>query len=152
MKNNWLKITVIIALLINAATLLFFWWSAQKPNDRPNLRPAQILKNTLKLDEKQTILYDTLRERHHTQHDSLLKLVANCRQNLYAQKQVANDSILTQIGLLHKEIERITYEHFEEVRQICTPEQQAELDKLLEKMVQNVLMPKERGRKRPPRD
>jgi hypothetical protein len=55
------------------------------------------------------------------QHNSLLKLVAHHRQNLYAQKNGANDSILNQIGSLQKEIERLTYEHFKEVRQICTP-------------------------------
>lgn len=147
MKNNWLKIIVIFALLINAATLLFLGWFASKP--KPHLRPAEILKTTLKMDEKQQVLYDNLHKRHHVQHDSLLKWVAHHRQNLYAQKQQANDSILNQIGALQKEIERITYEHFKEVRQICTPEQQLQLEDLLVRIAQNVLMPQEKRPRRP---
>jgi periplasmic protein CpxP/Spy len=146
MKNNLLKYLVAAALVINAATLIFFWYNRPPQDEKSGLRPARVLIEELKLDEKQQAIFHPLREQHHQAHDSLLKIIADKRQILYRQKQVANDSILHQIGLLNQEIERITYNHFMDIRKICTPEQQAQMDILLEKTVQNILMPKKKRR------
>jgi periplasmic protein CpxP/Spy len=146
MKNNWLKYLVAIALFINAGTLMFFWYNRPpQEGKRGGSKQGRVLVEELKLDEQQRTLFRPLREQHHQAHDSLLKLIAEQRQVLYTQKEAANDSILYKIGLLQQEVERITYDHFKEVRKICTPEQQAQLDILLVKTVQNILTPK--GRK-----
>lgn len=144
MNNNGLKYLVGIALIINAATLIFFWYNRPLQGGRPATRPGQILLEELKLDEKQKAIYLPLRDKHHQAHDSLLQIIAAQRKILYSQKQVANDTILHQIGLLQEEIERITYHHFKDVRKICTPQQQVQLDILLDKTVQNILMPKKK--------
>jgi periplasmic protein CpxP/Spy len=142
MKNNWLKYLVAIALIINAATLIFFWYFRPPEEGKRAMRPGRVLVEALKLEDNQQDIYQNLQHQHHQEHDSLLQIIAAQRQVLYSQKQVANDTILTKIGLLQVEIERITYAHFKEIRKICTPEQQAKLDILLEKTVQNILMPK----------
>ena len=67
---------------------------------------------------------------------------------MYAQKSVSMDSTLQAIGLLQQQIELVTYQHFENLRKICTPEQQTKLDKMLVGAVQHVLMSK--GDKPPP--
>jgi periplasmic protein CpxP/Spy len=146
MKNNLLKYIVAAALVINAATLIFFWYNRPPQDEKSGLRPGRVLIEELKLDDKQQALFQPLREQHHQAHDSLLKIIADQRKILYTQKQVANDSILLKIGLLNQEIERITYNHFMDVRKICTPEQQVQMDILLEKTVQNILMPKKKRR------
>jgi periplasmic protein CpxP/Spy len=148
MKNNGLKYLVAIALIINAATLIFFGYNRPSEEGKRAARPGRVLIEELKMDEKQQAIFKPLREQHHQAHDSLLAGIAAQRQILYSQKQVANDTILQQIGRLQQQIERITYDHFKEVRKICTPEQQAQLDVLLEKIAQNILMPKDK--KRPP--
>ena len=149
MKTNWLKYLVAIALVINAATLIFFWVN-RPPNgeNKPPSRPERVLIESLKMDEKQEAIFKLLRVQHHQTHDSLLQIIADQRQVLYSQKQVANDSILQQIGLLQQQIERVTYDHFKEIRKICTPKQQVQLDTLLGKTVQGILTPKDK--KRPP--
>jgi periplasmic protein CpxP/Spy len=146
MKNNGLKYLVAIALIINAATLIFFWYNRPPQEGKRGARPGQVLIEELKMDEKQLALFKPLRDQHHQAHDSLLQIIADQRQILYSQKQAANDTIVQKIGIVQAEIERITYEHFKEVRKICTPEQQAQLDILLEKTVQNILMPKGKRR------
>jgi periplasmic protein CpxP/Spy len=146
MKNNGLKYVVVAALLINAATLIFFWFNRPPHEGKPDSGPGQMLIAALKLDKNQQDLYQTLRDQHHHTHDSLLQIIATQRQVLYSQKQVVNDSMLHNIGLLQEEIERITYNHFTDIRKICTPEQQPLLDNLLEKTVQNILMPKDKRR------
>ncbi len=145
MRNSGLKYLVAIALIINAATLIFFWYNRppEEGRRRPP-RPDRVLIEELKLDDKQQAIYAPLREQHHQTHDSLLKLMAAPRQALYSQKQGANDTIIHQIGLLQEQIERVTYDHFMEVRKLCTPEQQVQLDVLLGKTVQIILTPKKK--------
>jgi periplasmic protein CpxP/Spy len=147
MKNNGLKYLVTIALLINAATLIYFWYNRPPEEGERGSKPGRVLLEELKMDEKQQALFQPLRDQHHQAHDSLLQIIAAQRQILYSQKQVANDTIIQKIGLLQSEIERITYDHFKDVRKICTLEQQALLDILLSKTVQNILMPKNKRQK-----
>ena len=148
MKNNRLKYVVVMALLANAATLIFFWYNRPERRDNPNGRPGKALEEALNFDKTQQAIFQTLKEQHHASHDSLLEMIAAKRQILYRQKDGVNDSILNQIGLLNKDIERITYNHFNDVRKICTPVQQTQLDSLLVKTVQQILIPK--NRRRPP--
>jgi periplasmic protein CpxP/Spy len=142
MKNNGLKYLVAIALLINAATLIFFWYNRPPQEGRRGSKPGRVLLEELKMDEQQVAQFIPLRDQHHKSHDSLLQIIATQRQLLYSQKQAANDTILHKIGLLQEEIERVTYSHFIDVRKICTPEQQVQLDSLLGKTVQNILTSK----------
>jgi periplasmic protein CpxP/Spy len=149
MKNNGLKYLVAIALMTNAATLIFFWYNRPTEGDKRPPRAGQVLVEALKFDAEQQAIFKTLRAQHHAAHDSLLRIIADKRQILYSQKQGVNDSMLNEIGLLQQNIERITYNHFGDVRKICTPTQQPQLDSLLTKTVQNILMPNNRGRQRP---
>ena len=148
MKNNILKYAVITALLINAATLIFFWVKRPPHGDKPPKPPFEIITQELQLNSDQQALFKILREQHHHSHDSLLQIIAQKRRVLYAQKPVSIDSTIQAIGLLQEQIELITYEHFDNVRKICTPEQQTTLDTLLVGTVQHVLMPK--GNRPPP--
>jgi periplasmic protein CpxP/Spy len=148
MRNNGLKYLVAIALLINAATLIFFWYNRPPEEGRHGAKQGRMLIEELKFDAQQVAFFQPLRVQHHQAHDSLLQIIAAQRQILYSQKQGANDTIVNKIGLLQAEIERITYDHFMDVRKICSPEQQVQLDTLLEKTVQNILMPKTKRGKR----
>jgi periplasmic protein CpxP/Spy len=150
MRNNGLKYLVALALFINAATLIFFWYNRPPEEGRRGggAKQGRLLLEELKLDEKQQAIFQPMRVQHHQAHDSLLKLMAAQRQALYSQKQGKNDTIVHKIGLLQEEIERITYDHFKEVRKICTPAQQGQLDTLLGKTVQIIL--NNEGRRRPP--
>jgi periplasmic protein CpxP/Spy len=139
MKHIALKYIVIAALLINAATLIFFWLNRRE--EIPPKRPFEVLIEALKLNNEQQDAYKNLREKHHEKHNNLLTRIAGQRKILYSQKQTINDTIIHNIGLLQEEIELLTYQHFEDVRKICTPEQQVKLDSVLTKTVQNVLQP-----------
>ncbi len=117
MKNNVLKYIVIAALLVNAATLIFFWLRHQEVI--PQRRPFEVLIEELQLDSAQQKSYKLLRESHHKDHDRLLRNMAEQRKILYSQKQTINDTIIHKIGLLQEEIEMLTYLHFEAIRDIC---------------------------------
>lgn len=150
MNNNWLKYLVIAALLINTATLVFFWLKRPLNGNRPP-QALQLLEKELQLDDKQMDAFEISKKQHHRSHDSLLQLMGEKRQMLYSLKSPSIDSTVKQIGAIQEEIELITYHHFEDVRKICTPEQQAKLDKMLLGAVQHLLMPKNRRNPPPPK-
>ncbi len=152
MKNNGLKYLVIAALLVNAATLLFFWFIPPPHPGRPQKGKGDLISKELDFSKEQQAAFTTLRKQHHRTHDSLLQIISEKRQVLYAQKIATLDSIIHDIGQLQEQIERITYQHFAKVREICTLEQQAKLDKMLAGAVQRVLMPNEGKRPPPKRD
>ncbi len=152
MRNNGLKYLVIAAVILNVATLIFFWVTRPPRGGRPPKETFDVLTQELKLDNDQQKVYKALRQQHHRTHDSFLQLIAEKREVLYAQKPASLDSIIQPIGQLQQQIELITYQHFEDVRKICTPEQQTKLDKILVGAVQRVLMPKSNKRSPPKRD
>lgn len=143
-----LKYLVVAALLLNAATLLFFWLTRPPHGKPPQKERGDVITRELNLDDDQLKVFNALRVQHHESHDSLLELIAEKRTVLYTQKPTSLDSTIQVLGYLQEQIELMTYQHFEKVRTICTPEQQAKLDKMLAGAVQHVLMPK--GGKKPP--
>ena len=148
MRNNILKYLVIAALIINAATLLFFFLTRPPHRESPRKGGGDPITSNLKLDDAQLKTFTVLREQHHASHDSLLQLIAEKRTVLYTQKPTSLDSTIQVVGHLQEQIELMTYQHFEKVRTICTPEQQVILDKMLAGAVQHVLM--QDGNKKPP--
>lgn len=152
MKNDGLKYIVAAALLVNVTTLIFFWVTRPPQGGRPPKEAFDTITQELKLDNDQQKAFMTLRQQHHGKHDSLLQLIAEKRKVLYSQKPASLDSILLPIGQLQQEIELVTYQHFEDMRKICTPEQQAKLDKLLVGAAQRVLMPEDNKPPPPKRD
>lgn len=141
MRNNGLKYIVVAALLLNVATLLFFWFTRPPhPNGLPKEK-VDLISKELNLSDDQQAAFTTLKRQHHRTHDSLLQIIAGKRTVLYTQKPASLDSTMHVIGQLQEQIELMTYQHFEKVREICTPEQQVKLDKMLAGAVQQVLMP-----------
>jgi periplasmic protein CpxP/Spy len=140
MSNNLLKYVVVVALLINAATLGFFWLKhPPQEGGGPQKPPFQIIIDELRLDEGQQKTYEILRGQHRHSTDSLLKRISEKRTRLYDKSPVLLDSIAQQIGAFQQQIELVTFHHFEDVRKICTPEQQKKLDEILLRTVQRVL-------------
>ncbi len=152
MKNNGLKYIVVAALLVNVATLLFFWFTRPPHLDRPQGEKGDLISKELNLNSDQQATFTTLKRQHHRTHDSLLQIIAEKRMVLYAQKTASLDSTIQVIGHLQEQIELMTYQHFEKVQEICTPEQQAKLDKMLAGAVQHVLMPNNEKKPPPKRD
>lgn len=152
MRNNGLKYIVVAALLLNVATLLFFWFTRPpRPKGLPQ-EQGDLISKELNLSDEQQAVFTTLIRQHHSTHDSLLQIIAGKRTVLYTQKPASLDSTIQAIGQVQEQIELITYQHFEKVREICTPEQQAKLDKMLAGAVQRVLMPTDEKRPPPKRD
>ncbi len=150
MKNNGLKYIVIAALLLNVTTLIFFWLKFASPDDGRKPPPRDLLQQELQFNGKQLAAFELLKKHHHEKHGDLLRQISDKRKVLYAPNPVSIDSTVHQIGLLQEEIELMTFHHWEDVRKICTPEQQSKLDTMLFRSVQRILNPNS-DRKPPPK-
>lgn len=147
MTDNRLKWLVFAALLLNAAAFAFFWFDRPKP-PRP---PHEIIVDALGMDAAQQAAYTLMHRAHRRTTDSLLQNIASIRKQLYSRSApAAPDSLFRAIGQMQAQIEAVTFQHFEDVRGICRPEQQGKLDELLLETVQRVTQQGRKG-KSPPR-
>lgn len=134
--NRFLKVTVLLLIVVNAVVLFFHIRLLMADNDR---RPhPDRLKNRLihdlKLDETQERAYSDMVEDHRAAMQNLRRQEEKIRTQLYAQP--GNDSTDRQpfydsLGRFRAERERVTFEHFSELRSILRPEQAEVFDRII---------------------
>jgi protein CpxP len=99
--------------------------------------PKDFLVHELKMDEKQINAFDVLIKKHreavdpiqeaiHQERDSLVALLGSASPNQAGVQQLSDE-----IGVNQSKLEAVTFQHFTEVRKICTPEQQKKFDEII---------------------
>jgi Spy/CpxP family protein refolding chaperone len=148
---RFFKIIIIVLLIINIGTLGFLWLGrGPKEHDRHHPPPGMgrppegggagaFLRESLQLTDKQESAYRSMREQHHETVMHIRDEMKQSKRALYAllkapdrnavqnEERVQLDSLAAQ----QRRIEAITYEHFREVRTLCTPEQQTKFDDVI---------------------
>lgn len=148
----FLKIIIVALLLLNVGTLGYLWLDREgKPHRHPPFAhegppgpsgprgAAAFLNEALHLTDAQEASYKTLREVHH---ETVLKIrdeMKSAKQSLYAlmksadtaSKQAEAQHWLDSLAAKQRRIEAITYQHFREVRALCTPQQQQKFDEVI---------------------
>ena len=142
-KSKLLTAVVIALLTINIMTLTFF--IIKKPNDvlelKINKSPKEIVIKKLHFDANQILKYDSLIEIHK---NSVRKLDQNIRMyknNIYATlaKEENNktiDSLFFKLTNSQLAIEKIHYQHFLDIKQICKKDQMVSYESLTEELSQ----------------
>ncbi len=141
-KTKVLITIVIVLLVLNSATLVFLW--LQHPpmaiiGQRTARDPGEVLSRELGFSQQQQQQFNVLRDAHHAQmvvygdslkhlKDSLFVLLLN-RDSIHAK------SLFPAIGGVHQMIEQVTYDHFQQVRSMLTPEQRQKYDPMLRNAV-----------------
>ncbi len=136
-----------VALLITNVVLVYFLWKDKRSNthaDKSKGDRGDWMVDELKLDEKQKVQHKEIKDAHFTRMKPVFDSITSAKSHLYKQLQEpkANDSLITlytnAIGQQQSLISIYTYEHFQKMRAICTPEQQIKLDELIQKIVHNM--------------
>jgi len=155
-SNRFLKIVIVALLFINLGTLSFIWMQQGKqgaPGPPPRGSVFEFLTHELKLSEQQQQQYEQMRDEHHATVEGLQK---NSRQlhrqyfellhgNLADSIQV--NSMADSIASIQKQIDLITFYHFQKVRTICTPEQQKKFDEVIDEALYMMAPPPPPGRR-----
>ncbi|MFY7910173.1 MAG: Spy/CpxP family protein refolding chaperone [Emticicia sp.] len=142
-KYKILWVAVGVLLLLNVGLLV---WISFFSNSLPAQPKRLFLETELKFDEKQTETYRTLRHEHAQQMRSLRERVKEMKEAYYADldKSISDDSLRTRANQIESkmaEADVITFKHFQQVRQMCTPAQQRHFDEVILDLIRSIERP-----------
>jgi periplasmic protein CpxP/Spy len=131
-RNLWFA--VISLFVLNVGTLGWIFFKNQ--GHEPPVGPV-IIEEALAFDNKQISEFKPLKLRHFETVIPLRKAIQDDKNSLFDWlKSGGNDSTafnnhLASLSLKVTKNERITFLHFKEIRDLCTPEQQKIFDEVL---------------------
>jgi|GEM_PF-1043769 len=150
------KYTTWALLVLNIFMISFFFITKPKhrPPRRGNFRnnAAEILK----LNENQHATFIMLAEQHGYQMDSI-RTLQNALLQPYFESLVNNtnntytDDLLKEFQQLEGKKITLTYQHFNEVKEILNPSQQPHFKEFMQKVLRNILLGKKKNPP-PPKD
>jgi len=156
MKNKTLtywKVLAFLLLALNitlACFLLFRSSEGMPPFMRFGGNPGQFLSEKLKFSEQQEAVFDKLRGAHHDSmlilHKEGMILRKSFFDGLISNSPVNNKELLAgQIAQNQKQIEHLTYRHFEKIKNMCTPGQKIIYNNVIHEVINRLKdQPKER--------
>jgi protein CpxP len=140
-KIKLLTVAVVALLLLNFGTLGFLLLAGPKHDRRPPHRePKEIIIDQLQMDAAQQTAYQKLINSHRGTIDRLDHQSRRTKNELYlqlTQKTVdtkAKDSLIARLANYQKEIEETHFKHFQDIKNLCTPEQMNRFDHLTEEL------------------
>jgi len=141
-QNRNLVITVVVLVILNLITIFLLWMG--KPNHEINdrisgddkIRISEMLKKELGFDDKQINKFLELRVNHRKKSDKINKELMLIKKQMfdeamYKDNGVISDSLLNLSLKKQAELERITFNHFQDLKKICNKDQQKKLMKLM---------------------
>ncbi|MFM9839818.1 MAG: hypothetical protein ACKVOQ_16250 [Cyclobacteriaceae bacterium] len=122
----------VIALLVMNLALIGFLFLRKPPlppEGRPPIAkegPKNKIIEQLHFDAEQVIQYQKLIDEHKSSIKILRDDIRDTKSQLYQtlnEEGVRNDSLIIKLGDLQKNIETTHYNHFQEIKKLCKPDQ-----------------------------
>jgi periplasmic protein CpxP/Spy len=156
MENRSLKywkIFAFILIVMNMALIVFLLLGGplrRLHEPKEGDAPGKLLVDKLKFTAQQESAFDKLRNAHH---DSILALQEEGRKlrktffdGLRSDTPDLNkDSLADKISANQRKIELITYNHFEEVKKLCSPEQKNIFNDIIQDVIESLGRPQKQG-------
>lgn len=145
-KETLLTVAVFALLLLNFGTLGYLLMRQPRPHaGRDGMKLDQEIITTLQLDDNQQKTFNGLKTAHHQQildsdreyHEALVLFFSLVKNDSVEQTQY--DSLLNAMLDIQKSRAAITFQHFEDLKNLCGPEQRKNFDQLLPVLTQVVL-------------
>lgn len=152
MSKKVLNIAVIALLAINLGTLTMLWMKPGKhkgPRHHKGDPIAQTLKNEVGFDDEQLAAFQDLKEGHREKIEDIHQSNRDLREQLHSvESNNANlaDSLSSALGANIASIELVTWQHFQDIRALCTEEQKDKLDDLLHSIARKLGPPRPKHR------
>lgn len=149
-KHKILIAIISILVLVNIALLSYFlWYKPTQRHSRPEKSRDMMsysLENEVGFDENQMKQYLQLKEDHKSKIKPLFEEMYASKLRFYKYlQQPAHDSVINsaskEIGEKQKAIDLQFFSHFNELKMICTPEQQPKFDSLILRVVNKISQP-----------
>ncbi len=155
-KPKILTFVIIGLLVINLGTLAFLWFHRPARPDHMTMPLREMMDNKhthgfledqLNFNDKQRDDLNKLKDEHHKQMADIQKSIKDLKDNLFEQLKVTPvdsakiNSIASSIGEKQKEIELVTFYHFQKVRALCNEEQKGKFDNIFKEIIKMMEMP-----------
>ena len=131
-KTRILILSVIVLILLNVVMAAFLFIGSPGHN-RPDGPKHRIIK-TLNLNVDQVVAYDGLIDQHRDAVKNLDSLILDSKSQLYQQTIEQDSGIIEaqvlRISNLTQELERTHFQHFVDLKSICTEDQLPAFEKL----------------------
>ncbi len=133
-SNRLTKWTISILVVLNLITLSIIvlqnvrWKANQRPEIRRDLT-TRVLSNRLNFDEAQVQELQQLRRTHFERVRPVMNAMHENRQQLYRhlnQPEIVStfvDSLAEEMGSHVSRMEKLTFQHFNDIKGLCRPEQ-----------------------------
>lgn len=129
-KIKILTFAFIALLLLNFGTLGFLLLTGPKQDGRPpRHNPKEIIIDKLQLDASQKVAYQKAIEWHRSTIDSIDRQTRETKNRLYLQllkttvDVKTKDSLISVLANNQKQIEQTHFKHFQDIKNLCQPEQ-----------------------------
>ena len=146
-KTKLFGIAALVLLLAN----VFLLYTLMGGKPKPNRGPKTEIIRMLHFDKQQADDYELLIKKHHDEIRPLEMKMFQLKSDFYNQLNTNNesekDSIAALIGQTQIKIESANYQHFEEIKKLCKPEQMSYFTEFAAKVSEMFEVP--RNRKRP---
>ena len=149
MKNARLyKIIILLLVIMNIATLAFMWFNRpgrERQGDKQ--QTANYLIRELGLNQAQQDQYQKLRQEHRAKLNVLNERDRVLHKRFFdlllleTADSISMEAMANAISANRKEMEILTYEHFEMITKILNPDQKKKFDKIFQDVIQMVLPP-----------
>src|SRR6185436_4047323 len=155
-SRNKIYVSLIgLLLLSNLALVAFFVLNKPEKREVRREHPGSYMKDALKNDvgftDQQMAEFDKMADQHRQQMRPLFEDIGKTKESFYkmlSQPQTADtvlNQAVSQIGDKQKAIDIKIFTHFQNIRQLCTPEQQPAFDSLIQRVVHRMIFPMRRG-------
>lgn len=142
-KNNLLIGSVIVLIIANVAILTTIWYMHHRDVVHRGT-PADYLVKELGLNEEQKNKLHELASEHHHQAQQINEQIKNARDSFFSllkQPNVTDSTKKTAADNIAKHLEQLellTFDHFQQARNICTSEQQKKFDEILQDVLRMI--------------
>lgn len=138
---------IIGLLLLNVGLVTTIWLGDCNGPKGPHGNPPHgglLFEKELGWDATQVAQFEALRAEHHKNmqgfHKELNVLKTQMLDLVTQESDDGLEEVLTKIGAKHADLDRITYEHFTAIRNICGPDKRGKFDELWQD-IKGKLMP-----------
>ncbi|MBR9919737.1 MAG: periplasmic heavy metal sensor [Bacteroidetes bacterium] len=135
-KTKWLVVALSLLVLLNLALMTFLFFKPGPPPHLPNPQVREIIISQLNFNDQQAADYEKLIREHQQQIREKQEEIRQLKQDLYKQliseDLQRKENIIEHLGSLQMEIEQVHYNHFESIKELCTPDQLPAFEQLSE--------------------
>lgn len=164
-QNRYLWVSVIVLLIINFAALTLLWLGrpeGRRPQTGPpnpveeKIRNEKMLKKKLGFDKIQTEQYLEMRQEHRSQAQQLNDEIRQLKKQMFDEiledspQPLLSDSLLRLVQEKQANLEKLTFQHFLNLKKLCKPEQRDNLRLLMREVFRQKSGPRDDRMPPPP--